>query len=233
MLRQGQAEGNFCSASAETASLEARGRRALSTDVDESDSWSPSWADDHSNTDTGVSRSSRDSEALGLTPCFPFKVFLGTFRDDNDPDTADLLDFHSLSTEFQQALVEHVEEWPKIAIKKRGIWDVALTPRNQCVWMKVDKQSNCFWTKEKPRFYACMTCANMRRFCFTKHGDDIWLLPLPPGVDGGAHLGSIESFVISHEDLKATMKRHRDMWEKKRGDVSHEESEEVPKDVIE
>lgn len=67
-----------------------------------------------------------------------------------------------------------------------------------------------------------MTCANQRRMCFKKHGDEVWLLPLPGQVDGGAGLGTLGSFVIQHHAKKASTKEHRHVWEEDRGEASCE-----------
>lgn len=104
MLRQGHIEDDIPNDQAETARLEAYGRQvpSTSTDVDGSDYWNLSRADDSSNADEEMPRSSLGFEVPSLTPFLPFEVFLGTFRDNNNPSTAYLVDLDNFPTIFSK-----------------------------------------------------------------------------------------------------------------------------------
>ncbi|KAI7294212.1 hypothetical protein KC343_g131 [Hortaea werneckii] len=186
---------------ADIPSFEKLGSDSPAADSDGNDSWSPSWASETSETSTP----------------FPFKVFLGSFRDENDPSTAIVVDHNSVSPELLQAVIEQTRTWPKVAASKHKLtWAQVENAPWQCVYNKAHNQGPCRWTKELPRFYTCMRCANTKRFCFRKHGDDVWLLPLPGSVDGGADVKSLGSFLITDGRGKAAMIEHRDVWFKDR-----------------
>ncbi|GAB1733823.1 hypothetical protein NU195Hw_g8997t1 [Hortaea werneckii] len=183
-----------------------------------------SWAADASETDEIMFEPSASPDPASITPHFPFKVFLGTFLDDNDTSTAQTIDFDDLSVEFRQAVVEHTEGWVEKGLGKWPSWDHVVKPHNECVYQKAHGFGSCYWTTIYPRFYTCMTCANQRRMCFKKHGDEVWLLPLPPEVDGNAELGTLGSFVIQHEEGKASTKEKRHLWEEERGEGSRKQA---------
>ncbi|GAB1736919.1 hypothetical protein NU219Hw_g289t1 [Hortaea werneckii] len=195
-----------------------------SPDRDANDSWSPSWATNESDTDEILFQPSPSSDTGSLTPHFPFKVFLGTFLDDNDTNTAETIEFDNLSVEFRQAVVEHTKGWVEEGLERWKSWDRVVVPHNECVYHKAFGIGTCHWTSIYPRFYTCMTCANQRRLCFKKHGDEVWLLPLPPEVDEDADLGTLGSFVIQHEEGKASTKETRYVWEKVRGEASYKKA---------
>ena len=193
--------------------------RSSSLDSDAYDSWSASWSTTASDTDERVHQPSPSPDVASLIPRFPFKVFLGTFLDDNDTSTAQTIEFDDLSVEFRQAVIEHTEGWVEKGLEKWKSWDRVVNPHNECVYHKAFSIGTCYWTAIYPRFYTCMTCANMRRMCFKRHGDEVWLLPLPPQVDGDAELGTLGSFVIQHHERKASTKEHRNVWEQDRGEA--------------
>ncbi|KAI7267194.1 hypothetical protein KC345_g8004 [Hortaea werneckii] len=186
------------------------------------DSWSVSWATDASDTDGMLLQPSPSPDPANLTPHFPFKVFLGTFLDDSDTSTAQTIDFDDLSMDFRQAVVEHTEGWVEEGLENWPSWDHVVNPHNECVYQKASGKGLCYWTVMYPKFCTCMTCANERRMCFKKHGDEVWLLPLPPQVSGNAELGTLGSFVIQHHAEKASTKEHRHVWEKDKGKPSCE-----------
>lgn len=103
---------------------------------------------------------------------FPFKVFLGTFLDDNDTSTAQTIEFDDLSVEFWQAVVKHTEGLVEMGPEIDKSWDRVVNPHNECVYHKAFGIETCYWTAIYPRFYTCMTCANQRRM----YVHDVWEL---------------------------------------------------------
>lgn len=209
-------------AASDTEVLRSSSDSPPSPDSDAHNFLGASRATDASETEGRVFQTSPSPDSASLTPHFPFKVFLGTFLDNNDTSTAQTIDFNDLSVEFQQAVVEHTEGWLEEGLGRWPSWDHVVNPHNECVYQKAHGFGSCYWTVNYPRFYTCMTCANQRRMCFKKHGDEVWLLPLPGQVDGGAGLGTLGSFVIQHHAKKASTKEHRHVWEEDRGEASCE-----------